>query len=79
MARIIEDGLLVCDDCAIAIANGDYSGMSTATVSAVRAGYERLFLRGYAVIGDELGFHSHRCDCCEQGAAGNRHKMTLLS
>ena len=79
MARIIEDELYTCDDCTVAIASGDYSGMDTATEARVRRGYESLFRRGYAVIGEDLGFMHHSCDCCLVATAGNRHELSLLA
>jgi hypothetical protein len=77
MAHVIEDSILVCDSCACAIANDDYSGMDDAEESSVRAGLARLNQRGYAVLGDEYGFTWRACECCG-GLAGNRHTVALL-
>lgn len=74
---IIADGLLACQDCTIAIANDDYSGMDDATEARVKAGIERL--AGYAVIGDEVGFSWRGCDCCLDGLGGHKHTFSILA
>lgn len=74
--EIIEE-LEACDDCTIAIANDDYSGMDDEQEEATRAGLEALAEDGYLVVGDELGFSNSECEIC--GAmAGNRHEVALL-
>jgi hypothetical protein len=78
MAVEIISGLKVCDDCTIAIANDDYSGMDDATEVKVREGIELLSKRGWPVIGDETDeFSWDRCDCCN-GLPGRRHECSLL-
>lgn len=62
-----------CDDCAVAIANDDYSGMDDAQEAATRAGLKR---EGWVVVGDEAGFMHSRCDICN-GLPGNRHSFFL--
>lgn len=78
MTQVIEDRILICDDCACVIANGDYSGVDPADESRVRAGVACLNQRGYAVMTDEeYGFSWRPCACC--GAlAGNRSIAALL-
>jgi len=78
MAHIAEDGLYACQDCTIAIANADFTGMDDETEARVKMGLERLAKRGYAVIGDDLGFCHQGCDCCCDGLAGDKHELTLL-
>lgn len=78
MAQVIEDELLACGDCTIAIANGDFSGMDDETKAKVKAGLERLSKRGYPVIGKEYGFTWRGCDCCLNGLGGNKHTFALL-
>lgn len=79
MSKQIEiiDGLVACNDCTIAIANGDFSGMDDAVEAVVRAGIKHLCERGYPVIGEQLGFMHRKCDCC--GALpGDRHELSLI-
>lgn len=64
-----------CDDCTIAIANDDYSGMNMEQVLATSAGLMRL--NKNLVIGDELGFEHSKCAVCG-GLAGNRHQVGYL-
>ncbi len=78
MAHIISDGLQACDDCTIAIANDDYSGMDADTAETVRSGITLWSKQGYLVIGEELGFSHHGCDICDSNLAGNAHSVTLL-
>jgi len=74
----------VCDDCACAIANDDYTGLdyylsepaSTRRMEHIKACIADM--GGYPVIGDATGFSSSRCDCC--GAmAGDLHECSVLS
>jgi hypothetical protein len=75
MARVIADRLYACEDCAVAIASGDYSGMGEKQAGRTRAGLARL--EGYAAPGDDQGFMWRACDVC--GApAGDRHEFALL-
>lgn len=64
-----------CDDCTIAIANNDYSGMDDTQETATKAGIERI--RKYLIIGDELGFEHSRCAVCN-GLPGDRHQVGYL-
>jgi len=64
-----------CDDCTIAIANDDYSGISDVQEAATREGIERI--GKHLVIGDERGFEHNRCAVCG-GLPGNRHQVGYL-
>jgi hypothetical protein len=77
MAHLIDDDLLICDDCACVIANGDYSGVDPADETRVRAGVSELNQRGYPVVNDEYGFSWRPCECCG-GLAGNRSHAAIL-
>src|SRR5689334_19561576 len=63
-----------CDDCTIAIANDDYSGMDDKQEAATRAGLAEYTT--HIAIGDEAGFMHSRCDICN-GLPGNRHGFYL--
>lgn len=78
MAQVIEDGLRACQDCTMAIANADFSGMDSATENRVKAGLDRLAERGYPVIGDEIGFTWQGCDCCLSSLGGDKHELSIL-
>lgn len=67
-----DDGadLLVCTDCAIVAANGDWSGVPDERVPAVRAAMERL---PRLVVGDPYGFSWSKCQSCG-GDPGDRHE-----
>ena len=78
MTTIIEDGLLACEDCTLAIASGEFSGMDDATAAIVRAGAERLAARGHAAIGEEYGFTWRGCDCCQRAMGGDKHELMIL-
>ena len=73
------EGLVSCDDCAVGMANGDFSGMSDSVETAVKAGLSRLGKTGYAVLGNETGFSKFPCDCCLSRKHGNRHDFSLLA
>ena len=64
-----------CDDCTVAIANDDYTGMNDAQESATRAGLDRI--GQWLIVGEETGFSWRRCDVCD-GLAGNRHAVGYL-
>ena len=65
-----------CDDCTIAIANDDYTGMDDATEALVRDGIKRI--GKYLIVGDEQGFSHRSCDVCGQ-LPGNRHEVGYLA
>lgn len=77
--RVIRDNLEVCDDCIVAIANADFSGMDDATEQAVKQGIQDLQKNGlYLVAGDEdFEFSQSNCDCCG-GLPGRRYSASLL-
>jgi hypothetical protein len=64
-----------CDDCVIAIANDDYSGMDDKQELATRRGIERI--NEHLIVGDEQGFSWRSCAVCK-GLAGNRHAVGFL-
>jgi hypothetical protein len=64
--------LSVCADCLIAIANGDYSGMTEERAREVKAG---IAARSHLVSGTaELGFSWTPCDVCHSTLHGDRHE-----
>lgn len=75
---ILEDGLLACEDCAIAIANDDYTGMDDTTETRIRLAVRQLSKRGFPVVGDEVGFTWRGCDCCHDGMGGTKYALVLL-
>lgn len=60
----------ICVDCAMAHANGDFTGMDEATEQRVKAGMERT---GYLSVGDDDGFSWSRCDGCLSHLGGDRY------
>jgi hypothetical protein len=64
-----------CEDCAVAIAIADYSGMSVEQAAKTRAGIARI--NKHLVIGEELGFAHSRCAVCN-GLPGHRHQVGYL-
>lgn len=78
MAQVIQNGLLACIDCTIAIANADYSGMDDETKARVKAGLDGWAKVGYLVVGDEYGFTWRGCDICRNGLGGDKHEVTVL-
>ena len=85
MAKIIDDEFMVCSDCLMVIANGDYSGLamnpSTEDQRAkeIRDGLDSV--QGHVVCGDsdkDNQFSTSDCDCCKTGLAGSRHHCVVL-
>jgi hypothetical protein len=64
-----------CDDCTVALANNDYSGMDDAQEAATRAGIARI--GQHLIVGEDCGFSHDRCAVCG-GLAGNRHDVGYL-
>ena len=64
-----------CDDCIIAIANDDYTGMNDEQERATKHGLRRI--GKWLVVGDETGFSMRECCVCG-GFAGNRHEVGYL-
>ena len=73
--------MLICDDCAIAATNDDFTGMDEATEARVRAGLERT---GHVYVSyDDFGpmyhdFSTRPCDCCETRLAGGRFEAQAV-
>lgn len=65
-----------CDDCTIAIANGDYTGMDESQAQQTRAGMARVGRS--LIVGDELGFRRSGCSVCRRELAGNKHEVGYL-
>lgn len=67
--------LRACEDCLIAIANADFTGLDDARAEEVQAGMER---RNWLLIGDTANddeFSSTPCDVCGTRLAGARHEV----
>jgi hypothetical protein len=67
--------LLICIDCTMAHANGDFSGMDEATEAAVIAGMERT---GHLAVGDDYGFSWSACHACGSHLGGDRFEATKV-
>jgi len=70
MADIEEYGL-ACDDCIIAIANDDYTGMTDARADEVRAAISNV--GGWLIAGDETNTDFFSCDVCGSRGFGDAH------
>lgn len=81
MSVRVDCELAICSDCMIWLANGDDSGMSPEQSSATLQGERDLISGIYGahivVDGEELGFSTTRCDCCN-GLAGDRFRAAVL-
>jgi hypothetical protein len=66
-----------CDDCVIAIANDDYTGMSDERAAEVRAGLKRI--GEFLTVGEDEGFRWYGCRVCGSSLAGNRHRVGYLT
>ncbi len=75
---VLHDDLLACQDCVIAIANDDYSGMDDKQEAKTRKGIESWGVKGYLVVGEEVGFTHDGCDICDDNLAGDKHMVSLL-
>ena len=62
--------IFVCDDCTIALANNDYSGMPDDIAETVKSAVLRLGIAFYD--GDEIEFSRASCDCCGTPLHGRR-------
>lgn len=69
----------VCDNCFIALANDDYSGMEDDEEIATREGLSLLHAKHTHVIADgaEYGFCNTRCECCD-GLPANRFRVICI-
>lgn len=75
------DGLSVCVDCALFIANGDLPE-DEATAAAVIEGVEsELPAQWVMACGEDCEgeFDSAPCDCCGSTLGGDRHPAALLT
>lgn len=80
MAIETIDGLWVCVDCAMYIANGEMpADADRAREREIEAGMEQ---EGYEwTLGTDVEtecFSWRRCDCCGSGLGGERHSATLF-
>lgn len=79
MSMYVARELSVCQDCLMALANDDYSGISDdARVDAVKLGVVRLGCHAVAV-GDEYGFRRSPCECCQDCDPGERYSAAVLA
>lgn len=61
--------LSICVDCAMAHANGDFTGMDEATELGVKTGMART---GHLIVGDDEGFRWTQCNGCLSNLGGDR-------
>lgn len=67
-----------CDDCVIAIANDDYSGLLDFRAREIRAGIAAA--PGYLVVGDDRDeFSFSPCDVCGSRLGGARTDVGVMS
>jgi hypothetical protein len=71
MSVKIEAYGTACDDCVIAIANDDYTGMDDQRATEVASALEAI--GRYLIVGDELGCMAGGCDVCGWMGYGNMH------
>jgi len=71
--------IAVCEDCLMAVANGDYPE-DQARAEAIVAGETRWHGEGYHLaVGDEHDtFSWSRCDVCCTGLGGSRSEVVAL-
>ena len=84
----IVTGALVCVDCAMAIANGDLSGMSDGEArdwqtrvdkfDACEGGRWTVVIGATDEDGDDVGFCTSQCDYCGSYLAGTRLHATFI-
>lgn len=70
--------ITICNECAIVVANADFSGMTPERIAEVEAGLEHA--GGYVVSGDSdkwNEFSSEPCDLCNTYLAGSRHQAFI--
>lgn len=90
MATIVDDHVMVCDDCLMIIANDDATGLDHFLDEESAAAREREVRESiYAaqrdgntlVVGDsehDEAFSTSSCDCCHTHLAGARHHCVLM-
>ncbi len=74
------EGLYVCSDCAIFIANGDLPEdpvVSRTIVSGIEKQLPSEFVMSFDEDKDN-DFSKHPCDCCGDRLAGYRHAAVLI-
>ena len=84
MIKIVDEEYMVCVDCLMVIANGDYSGLALhpdedRRIEAINRGLDRA--GGFVVCGDEEKdeeFSNRGCDNCRSGLAGSLHHCVVL-
>lgn len=84
MVKIIDDEYMVCVDCLMVIANGDYSGLALhpaedQRIEAINRGLDNA--GGYVTVGDsehDEEFSHRGCDNCNSGLAGSLHHCVIL-
>lgn len=88
--KVIDDNFLVCTDCIMVIANGDYSELNyyypdnddadpDKRAEEIDAGIENA--GGRIVPGNpeyDKEFSSRPCDCCGSHLAGHRHHCVII-
>ena len=86
MLRIVDDEYMVCVDCLMVIANGDYSGLANnpdtedRRTEAINRGLDRA--GGNVCCGDQdkdEEFSSRGCDNCRSNLAGSLHHCVVLA
>jgi len=87
--KVIDD-LSVCSDCAMAIANGDFTGLdyhygakANERQAEIVAGLDKEAAAGgyWVMSGDEneeSWFSWSSCDCCDSGLGGDRLKAAVI-
>jgi hypothetical protein len=65
----------ICDDCVMAIANDDYSGISEEQELAIRDSLARI--GKWLIVGDDRGFEHTLCAVC-RAYPGNRHQCGYM-
>jgi len=89
MAKLVDE-IMVCSDCLMVIANGDYTGLDLEnTPDDPDAGSRRAreidegieSFKGYLCAGDSDKDHEFswsRCECCGSKLGGSRHHVVIL-
>jgi hypothetical protein len=89
--KVIQDDLWLCDDCLLAAANGDFTGLdyhyqgkeADRRLKAIKEGLKNLGPHLVSDFDSESGegieeFSRSECDCCGQHLAGQRHRLAVL-
>ncbi|QTP58153.1 hypothetical protein HNO53_05120 [Billgrantia antri] len=90
MATIVDDHVMVCDDCLMIIGNDDATGLDHFLDEESAAAREREVRDAIAaaqrdgntlVVGDseqDEAFSTSSCGCCHTNLAGSRHHCVLM-